>query len=88
MKYTLEMYGWEVEATGHSLTDEQVKEIQDLMETNGVDELWEVRDDIELEGIVDDLYNPDLYHTSRALDNNGLWFSLKDENDKEDELGG
>lgn len=83
MKYTLEMYGWEVEATGHSLTDEQVKEIQDLMETNGVDELWEVRDDIELEGIVDDLYNPDLYHTSRALDNNGLWFSLKDENDKE-----
>ena len=61
MKYKLEMYGWEVEATGHSLTDEQVKSIQDLMETNGADELWEVRHDIELEGIVDDLYNPDLY---------------------------
>ena len=30
-KYKLEMYGWEVEATGHSITDEQVKKIQDLM---------------------------------------------------------
>lgn len=83
MKYTLEMYGWELEATGQSLTDEQVKSIQDLMETNGVDELWEVRHNIEIEGIVDDLYDPDLYHTSRALDNSGLWFSLKDENDEE-----
>lgn len=83
MKYKLEMYGWEVEATGHSLTDEQVKSIQDLMETNGVDELWEVRHDIEIEGIVDDLYNPDLYHVSRGLDNSGLWFSLRDDNDKE-----
>lgn len=83
MKYKLEMYGWEVEATGHSLTDEQVKSIQDLMKTNGADELWEVRHDIELEGIVDDLYNPDLYHVSRGLDNSGLWFSLRDDNDKE-----
>tara|TARA_Y100000389_G_C17349868_1_gene457841 strand:+ start:134 stop:757 length:624 start_codon:yes stop_codon:yes gene_type:complete len=83
MRYKLEMYGWEVEATGHSLTDEQVKSIQDLMETNGVDELWEVRHDIEIEGIVDDLYNPDLYHVSRGLDNSGLWFSLRDDNDKE-----
>ena len=83
MRYKLEIYGWEVEATGHSLTDEQVKSIQDLMETNGVDELWEVRHDIEIEGIVDDLYNPDLYHVSRGLDNSGLWFSLRDDNDKE-----
>ena len=83
MRYKLEMYGWEVEATGHSITDEQVKAIQDLMETNGVDELWEVRHDIEIEGIVDDLYNPDLYHVSRGLDNSGLWFSLRNEKDEE-----
>ena len=82
MKYKLEMYGWEVEATGHSLTDEQVKSIQDLMETNGADELWEVRHDIEMEGIVDDLYNPDLYHVSRGLDNSGLWFLLRNEKDE------
>ena len=83
MKYKLEMYGWEVEATGHSITDEQVKDIQVLMETNGVDELWEVRHDIEIEGIVDDLYDPDLYHVSRGLDNSGLWFSLRNEKDEE-----
>jgi hypothetical protein len=82
-KYKLEMYGWEVEATGHSLTDEQVKQIQDLMETNGYSELWEVRNDIEEEGIIDDLFNPDLYHVSRGLDNGALWFSLKDEKDVE-----
>ena len=81
--YKLEMYGWEVEATGHSLTDEQVKQIQDLMETNGYSELWEVRNDIEEEGIIDDLFNPDLYHVSRGLDNGALWFSLKDEKDVE-----
>ena len=83
MKYKLEMYGWEVEATGHSITDEQVKSIQDLMETNGADELWEVRHDIEIEGIVDDLYDPDLYHVSRGLDNSGLWFLLRNEKDEE-----
>ena len=82
MKYKLEMYGWEVEATGHSLTDEQVKSIQDLMETNGADELWEIRHDIEIEGIVDDLYSPDLYHVSRGLDNSGLWFLLRNEKDE------
>ena len=83
MKYKLEMYGWEVEATGHSLTDEQVKQIQDLMETNGYSELWESRNDLEEEGIIDDLYNPDLFHVSRGLDNSGLWFSLKDDKDNE-----
>ena len=82
-KYKLEMYGWEVEATGHSLTDEQVKQIQDLMETNGYSELWESRNDLEEEGIIDDLYNPDLFHVSRGLDNSGLWFSLKDDKDNE-----
>ena len=82
-KYKLEMYGWEVEATGHSLTHEQVKQIQDLMETNGYSELWESRNDLEEEGIIDDLYNPDLFHVSRGLDNSGLWFSLKDDKDNE-----
>ena len=83
MKYKLEMYGWEVEATGHSLTDEQVELIKNLMETQGYSELWEARHDIEMEGIVDDLYNPDLFHVSRGLDNSGLWFLLKNEKDEE-----
>ena len=82
-KYKLEMYGWEVESTGHSITDEQVKSIEDLIKTKGVDELWEVRFDLEDEGIIEDLYNPDLWHVSRASDNGGLWFVVNDENGKE-----
>ena len=35
MKYKLEMYGWEVESTGHSITDEQVKSIEDLIGKKG-----------------------------------------------------
>ena len=53
------------------------------METNGYSELWESRNDLEEEGIIDDLYNPDLFHVSRGLDNSGLWFSLKDDKDNE-----
>lgn len=83
MEYRLEVYGWEVEAMAHSISDEQVELIKKLMVTNESDELWMVRDDVEIEGIIDDIYNPDLFHTSRALDNSGLWFSLRDENDKE-----
>ena len=82
-KYKLEMYGWEVESIGHSITDEQVKSIEDLIKTKGVNELWEVRFDIEDEGIIEDLYNPDLLHVSRASDNGGLWFVVNDENGKE-----
>ena len=83
VNYKLEMYGWEVEATEHPTTDEQVKKIQDLMFSKGLNNVWEVRFDLEDEGIIEDLYNPDLWHVSRALDNGGLWFVVSDENNKE-----
>ena len=69
MKYKLEMYGWSVEAMGHSLNDSQVKSIQDLMESNGYSELCEVRNDLEEVGVIDDIYSPDLFHESRGLAN-------------------
>ena len=47
MKYKLGMYGWSLEATGHSLSDAQVKSIQDLMNSNDYIELWEVRNNLE-----------------------------------------
>lgn len=83
MKYKLEMYGWSVEAMGHSLNDSQVNAIQDLMESNGYAELWEVRSDLEEEGIIDDIYSPDLFHESRGLANDALLFVVSDENNKE-----
>ena len=81
-KYKLNVYGWEVEALGHSLTNEQVERIQELMEENGYDELWECRFDLEDEGIIEDLYDPNLFHISKALDNGATWFRVYDENEE------
>ncbi|MAR44135.1 MAG: hypothetical protein CMC48_08705 [Flavobacteriaceae bacterium] len=83
MKYKLEMYGWSVEAMGFSLSDGQVKSIKDLMESNGYSELWEARNDLEDEGIIDDIYSPDLFHKSCGLSNDALTFVVSDENNKE-----
>lgn len=83
MKYKLEIYGWSVEAMGHSLNDSQVRAILDLMENNGYAELWEVRSVLEEEGIIDDIYSPDLFHESRGLANDALLFVVTDENNKE-----
>jgi hypothetical protein len=82
-KYKLEFYGWELEGVGHSLTDEQVVQIKEIVEENGYKELWETRSDLEEKEIIDDLYNPDLFHVSRCLWNSGMWFSIKDESDNE-----
>jgi len=82
-KYTLEVYGWEMEALGHSLTDEQVEKIEELMEENEYDELSETRWDLEDEGIIEDMYNPDLFHMSAPMDNGNTHFILKDEQGNE-----
>lgn len=82
VNYVLHVYGWEVEALAHSLTNEQVISIQELMEQNGYEELWECRYDIENEGIIDDLYNPNLFHISKTLNNGTTWFKVYDENEE------
>jgi hypothetical protein len=83
MKYKLELYGWEVEATGHSISDKQVEDIQSLMKEKEVDELWEVRHDLEENEIIDDLWSPDLFHESKPLDNSALICYIYDEDGKE-----
>ena len=81
-KYRLHVYGWEVEAMGHTLNDEQVQQIKNLMEENGYEQLWECRTDLEELGIVEDIYNPELFHVSRALDNGSTFFKVYDENEE------
>ena len=81
-KYKLNVYGWEMEAVGHSITNEQVQSIKDLMEENGYESVSECIFELEDEGILDDLYSPDLFHISRALDNGRLWFQVYDENEE------
>ena len=79
MKFLIEAYGWELEAVGHKLTDSQVNEIQDLIDVNGYEELIEVRQDLESESIVPDIYGPDLFHLSAPLDNDTMNFIINDE---------
>ena len=78
MKYTIEFYGWEMEAQGFSLTNENVEDIIELMEENGADELWEVRSELEDIGI--DVWDSgDLFHISKPFYNGTLWAKVMDE---------
>ena len=66
MKYTVEFYGWEMEAQGYSVDDIQVDQVMELMEDHGADELWEVRSELEDIGI--DIWDtPDLFHISKPF---------------------
>lgn len=82
-KYKLEVYGWEMEAVGHSLTNEQVEQIKETLDVNEYDELIEARWDFEDDGILDDMYNPDLFHMSAPMDNGSTFFVVKDEEGNE-----
>jgi hypothetical protein len=81
-KYKLNCYGWSLEAIGKSLTDEQVKKIEDLMKKDGYEELWEVRYD--LDNLLDiDIWDGELFHISKAFDNGTMYFMIEDDMEKE-----
>ena len=81
-KYKLNCYGWSLEAIGKSLTDEQVKKIEDLMKKAGYEELWEVRYDLE-ELLDIDIWDGDLFHVSKAFDNGTMYFTVEDDMEKQ-----
>ena len=79
MKFVLRTYGWELEAVGHKLTDIHVNSIKDIMAVNGYEDLIEIRQDLESESIITDIYDPDLFHLSAPLDNGTMNFVIQDE---------
>ena len=80
-KYKLNCYGWSLEAIGKTLTDEQVKKIEDLTKKAGYEELWEVRYD--LDDLLDiDIWDGDLFHVSKAFDNGTMYFTVEDDTEK------
>ena len=81
-KYKLICYGWSLEAIGKSLTDEQVKKIEDLMKKAGYEELWEVRYDLE-ELLDIDIWDGELFHVSKAFDNGTMYFTVEDDMEKQ-----
>lgn len=78
MFYKLKTYGWSAEFIGKKLTNEQVEQIEQLKEEKGYDELWEVRFDLDELDV--DIYDGDLFHVNKALDNNTMLLVLEDEN--------
>lgn len=79
MKYTLNTYGWSGEFIGKSLTKEQTEQIETLKEERGVDELWEIRHDID-DDMEFDIWDGDLLHINKPLDNDTAHFEVIDEN--------
>jgi hypothetical protein len=78
MKYTLNTYGWSGEFIGKTLSKEQTKQIELLKEDRGVDELWEIRFDIDDE-MDFDIWDGDILHLNKPLDNGITHFELMDE---------
>lgn len=78
MKYTLNVYGWEGEFVGKSISPEETKIIDDLKDSIDGD-YSEIRWDIDtyIEGF--DMYDGDLLHVSAPLNNGTTHFELFNE---------
>lgn len=81
MKYTLNVYGWEGEFVCKSLTPEQTKIIDDLTESIEGD-YSEIRFDIDTHIDDFDMYDGDLLHMSKPLNNGSCHFELFNENNE------
>ena len=79
MKYTLNTYGWGGEFIGKTLTKEQTKQIDILKEDRKVDNLNEIRFELEDE-MNFDIWDGDLLHINGSFDNSTLNFEIIDEN--------
>ena len=79
MKYTLNTYGWSSEFVGKSLTKDQTEQIENLKKSRGVENLWEIRFDIDDE-LDFDMWDGDLLHVNKIMNNDTASFELVDEN--------
>jgi hypothetical protein len=81
-KYKLNSYGWSMEAIGKSLTNEEVLKTEELIKEKGSEFIWEVRFDID-DLFEMDIWDGDLFHISKAFDNNTAYFVIEDEDGNE-----
>ena len=74
MKYTLNAYGWSIEAVANELTDEQVQIIKDKMKEEGHEELYQIR--FDLDALLDlDFWDGEVFHRTEAFDNDWNCFA-------------
>lgn len=81
MVYTLNTYGWSAEFVGKSLSVEQLSLINDLLDEKGTDDISEIRFDLDdLDNF--DIWDGDILHMTKALDNDTMLFQVLDEDEK------
>lgn len=79
-KYQLKVYGWELNGSAHSITDQQVEDIKQYQEDNGYDDLSEMAWDLEtvVEGY--EPFSTNMWVIDKPMDNDRLSFIIADEN--------
>lgn len=82
-KYKLRVHGWELNASAHSLTNQQSDDLKEYQEENGHDELSEMA--WEIETVVDgyEPFSTNMWVIDVPMDNDRLSFILEDENGQE-----
>ena len=83
VKCKLRVHGWELTASAHSLTNQQVESLKEYQEENGHDDLSEMA--WEIETVVEDYepFNTNMWVIDVPMDNDRLTFILEDENEQE-----
>lgn len=82
-KYKLRIHGWELNASAHSLTNEEVDNLKEYQEENGHNDLSEMA--WEIETVVDgyEPFSTNMWVIDVPMDNDRLSFILEDENGQE-----
>jgi len=84
-KYKLLVNGWELNASGHELTDEEVQKLKDIQDEREIDDLSELG--FELEEILDDYYaySTNMWVIDKPMNITGLNFVLVEVDESGDE---
>lgn len=82
-KYKLRLHGWELNASAHSLTNQQVEDLKEYQEENGNDDLSEIA--WEIETVVEEYepFNTNMWVIDAPMDNDKLTFILEGEDGEE-----
>ena len=81
--YQLKIFGWELNASAHSITDQEVEDIKQFQEDNGYDDLSEMAWDLEsvVEGY--EPFSTNMWVMDKPMDNDALLFVVTDEDETE-----
>lgn len=82
-KYQLKVYGWELNASAHSLTEQEVQDVENYQEENGYDDLSELG--WELESVIEgyEPFSTNMWVITKPFFNEKLTFTITDEDGAE-----